>query len=1147
MFLGDNMFDHIKTHTQIHQTIKKTSQKVFFQSSTDPFNAYVIAADYQKKPTTIFVVTANLYEAQKYYDMLTQLLDEDQVLFYPVDQMLTTMMALGSPEFRSERLFTLRQLMNHKPFVVVTTYQGIIYRQLTPKDYINGVKKLVKNQDYNIAELTQFLVDSGYQRAYTVEKAGEFSVRGGIVDIYTLNNQYPYRLDFFGETLEQIKRFEVETQRSFDQVDFVELTPMYELFYTDDMKTKALLDIKAFFKSYDLSDKEQEKLTTDLDAIEQRSHLESLMLYISFFNPNQTSVLDFAKTYKLYAIDTKKMRMQVDQTHQDLYTYAMTMQGKAFLDIPFSIDFETQIAKTTVEISNYGLEGQKEEDTLGVIETPKYQGNLELLVFDLKQYENTHSVYICLENQGAFNDVKDFLNDQKMTFNETLGKSKGIYLIQAPLIGSFEDTQTKSLYLGIETIFNKRIKKAIKYRSVINQSTKIRHIEDLNTGDFVVHYEYGIGQYMGLKTMDLSGSKKDYLYIIYANEEALYVPMDQIDMVLKYSNYEGMHPKLSKLGGKQWTKTKASAKARIKDLSDRLIKLYAMRQESLGYAFEKDNNLQKQFDSDFIYQTTKDQEKAIIETKFDMESDKPMDRLICGDVGFGKTEVALRAAFKATLSAKQVLYLVPTTVLARQHYYLFKERFEKYGGNVALLSRFIKPKKQRETLEKLRKGYIDVVIGTHRLLSADVKFKDLGLLIIDEEQRFGVEHKERIKEIKVNVDALTLSATPIPRTLQMAMMGLKDLSMIETPPLNRYPVQTYVVEYQQALIKEAIMREIARGGQVFYLFNYVTGIESMVNKIKTLVPEARVAYAHGKMQRDALEDVLTDFIEHEYDVLVSTTIIETGVDIPNTNTLIIHDADKLGLSQLYQIRGRVGRSDKIAYAYLLYDPRKNINDEARKRLSAIKDFTALGSGYKIAMRDLSIRGAGDVLGQEQSGFIDSIGIELYMKLLEEAITGKSFEKPKETQIDEAYAARHVDPTYIETDAARIEIHKRIAQLNRLEEVNLLKLELEDRYGQLDVDLLLYMYEKLFKKLTSKLGVHKTIKEAYQVSIQLTEDASNKIDGQWLFKLSGQFKAPIKLSYLKGAIQITMVIKDQVEHWLYLYDQFLDQLIYEHKC
>jgi transcription-repair coupling factor (superfamily II helicase) len=755
----------------------------------------------------------------------------------------------------------------------------------------------------------------------------------------------------------------------------------------------------------------------------------------------------------------------------------------------------------------------------------------------------TYRIFICIKQQAYKDELTEFLDRKHVNYNFKLSEEPGVHIIDLASFGAFQMKYDKVWILDESQLFTYRTRPAIRYRSVLNQASKIRRVEDLTPGDFVVHYDYGIGQYMGLKTMELSGEKRDYLHIIYLNEEALYVPMDQIDMVLKYSSHDGMHPKLSKLGGKQWSKTKAQVRMRIKDLSDRLIALYAQRQQSIGIKYAEDNEMQRQFERDFMYETTSDQQRAIVDTKHDMQMERPMDRLICGDVGFGKTEVALRAAFKAVLNQKQVLYLVPTTVLARQHYYTFKERFEKYGANVALLSRFVTPKKQKETIENLKKGFVDVVIGTHRLLSGDVKFKDLGLLIIDEEQRFGVEHKEKIREIKVNVDTLTLSATPIPRTLQMSMMGLKDLSMIETPPRNRYPVQTYVVERQEALVKEAIMREISRGGQVFYLFNKVQGIEGMVHRLEKLVPEAKIAHAHGKMNRDQLENVLSDFIDHRFDVLVSTTIIETGVDIPNTNTLIIHDADQLGLSQLYQIRGRVGRSDRIAYAYLLYDQHKNMNDEAKKRLSAIQDFTALGSGFKIAMRDLSIRGAGDILGSEQSGFIDSVGIELYMKLLEEAVTGVSLERPKDTQIDEVYAARHVDPDYVSQDSVRIEIHKRIAELNHIKDVEDLKSELTDRFGELDADLLLYMYEKLFKKLSSKIGAHKTIVESNQVTLVLTMEASQKIDGKKLFEKANAFTSMVRLGYLKGHVHITLVTKHENNHWLYLFDLFLDDFIY----
>ncbi len=1137
------MIDFLKMKTNMIKIINKTSKTMFFKSSTDTYNAYLASLDYLEKKKTVFIITPNLYEAQKYYDQVSQIVDADDVLFYPADQTLTNIMALGSPEFKSERLYTLKQLMTKKPFIVVTTLQGICQRQLAPKDYINSVKVLQKNESYNLQDLVQYLIYSGYSRAYTVEKPGEFSVRGHILDLYTLNHDQPYRLDFFDDILDQIKIFDVETQRSFAEIEKIEITPMNELFYTDEMKTEALSEINIFFKDRNLSDREQEKLEQDLESIEMRTKIDGLSIYIPFFNHEETTVLDFSKNKKIYMIDVHKMHINEQAISDDLNTYAITMNGSHFLSIPFRIPFERELKLEHIEIDNYGMNSPENAIDLGVLSANNYQGNLALLELDIKDVIHSYHVIFCVSTQHYYDEISQFFKDKKIEYKSEIGETPGVYLLNQSSYGSFLSREDKILLLDEAQLFSYKVRPAIRYRSVLNQSTKIRRIEDLTVGDFVVHYDYGIGRYVGLKTMELSKEKRDYLHIIYANKEALYVPMDQIDMVLKFSSHDGIHPKLSKLGGKQWTKTKASVRMRIKDLSDRLISLYAQRQQSVGFSYAKDNEMQIVFERDFTYETTRDQQKAIVDTKFDMENERPMDRLICGDVGFGKTEVALRAAFKAVLNTKQVLYLVPTTVLARQHYYTFKERFEKYGANVALLSRFVTQKKQKELLEKLKKGYIDVVIGTHRLLSGDVRFKDLGLLIIDEEQRFGVEHKEKIREFKVNVDTLTLSATPIPRTLQMSMMGLKDVSMIETPPLNRYPVQTYVVERQEALIKEAIKRELARGGQIFYLFNRVQGIEGMVHKLQKLVPEARVAYAHGKMNKNQLENTLSDFIDHSYDILVSTTIIETGVDIPNTNTLIIHDADKLGLSQLYQIRGRVGRSDRIAYAYLLYEAYRNINDEAKKRLTAIQDFTALGSGFKIAMRDLSIRGAGDILGSEQSGFIDSVGLELYMKLLEEAITGVSLDRPKETTIDEIYAPRHVDPEYVSQDSVRIEIHKRISELNRIKDVEDFKIELTDRFGALDADLLLYMYEKLFKKFSSIIGVHKTIVESNQVTLVLSIDASAKTDGKKLFDKANSSKIQVRLAYLKGHIHIIMVTKHKKEHWLYLFDLFLDDLIY----
>ncbi len=1138
------MIDLLKLDAKLLKELNQKKKTVYLKSSTDVYNCYLISKRYQEEKETIFVVTANLYEAQKYYDTLSNINDPDDVLFYPADETLTSMMALGSPEFKSERLYTLKQLMTEEAFIVVTTMQGVSQRQLKPQDYKNSAKHIYKEQTYNLSDLTQFLVYSGYQNTFTVEKPGEFSVRGNILDVFPLNTEHPYRLDFFDDLLEQIKIFKVEDQRSFSEIEHIEIAPIHELFYTDQMKDQAIKKIVKHFDAFDLSEREQEKLNSDMEHIDLRQKLDGLSLYIPFFNQEETTLLDFSKSYEMYMIDVAKMEVNQDHIKDDLDTYATTMNGQAFLSIKYRLDLKEILKHRHIEIDNYGFNQEKGID-LNVSEVNNYQSNLQLFYSDMIDLVGKYSIYLCVKTTHYLEELKAFLIQKQIPFERKIGSDKKVYVLDISSYGSFISHDEKIMVVDESELFTYKIRKAIRYRSVLSQSTKIRHVDDLSVGDYVVHYDYGIGQYVGLKTMELSSEKRDYLHIIYANDEALYVPMDQIDMVLKYSSYEGHKPKLSKLGGKTWSKTKANVRMRIKDLSDRLIKLYATRDHAVGHQFPKDNEMMEAFERDFKYETTKDQYKAIIETKHDMEQPRPMDRLICGDVGFGKTEVALRAAFKAVLNQKQVLYLVPTTVLARQHYYTFKERFDKYGGNVALLSRFVTQKQQSQIIEKLAKGYVDVVIGTHRLLSGDVKYKDLGLLIIDEEQRFGVEHKEKIREIKNNVDTLTLSATPIPRTLQMSLMGLKDLSMIETPPLNRYPVQTYVVERQDALIKEAITREIARGGQVFYLFNQVKGIEGMVKRLQKLIPNAKINYAHGKMNREGLESVISDFIDHQFDILVSTTIIETGVDIPNTNTLIIHDADKLGLSQLYQIRGRVGRSDRIAYAYLLYEPHKNINDEAKKRLSAIEDFTELGSGYKIALRDLSIRGAGDILGAEQSGFIDSVGIELYMKLLEEAVTGESIEKPKSTQIDEVYAPRHVDPEYISQDSARIEIHKRISELNSISDVEDLKLELVDRFGDLDADLLLYMYEKLYKKLSSKIGAHKTIVDLYQTTLVLTMEASQKIDGKKLFEKAESFKqGKVRLSYLKGHVHIQLVTKNLKQHWLYVFDQFLETYIYQ---
>lgn len=1137
------IFNTLYNYYKNSEVIK--ASKGDFKHTNASYIQLMTAIRFVQSDKHLFIVLPNLYEAQKYYDAISLILGDEKVLFYPTDQLLTSMMALGSPEFKNERLYTLRQLLkNEHKFVVVTTQEGILKRQLKPKDYYNSVLQIKSGSYHHLEDLTRKLVYNGYQFNYTVERPGEFSVRGSIVDIFTFDHKDPYRLDFFGDEIESIKTFDVLTQKSISKVDYLDLSPLHELFFTDKQKEYATNEIRIHFSKFNLSEKEELKYQTDLEHLGERKKLDSLLMYISFFNNDKTTILDFASGYELILVDASKMKMNDETTQFDLNTYNETMGGNNFSTLEFKMPFDYMMDKYHLSFEIFQNADPKFKD-LGVFDVESFHGILQQLLMFIEEYKK-FNIIISLKNKVSFERLKDFFDENKVKYDTDDLNQTSIQIVNEELITNYIDISSNLVVLSEDVIFSTKQRTKIRYRSVINQAIKIRDASELQTGDYVVHYDFGIGQYNGLKTMSLSGDKRDYLHIIYANNEALYVPTDQIELVLKYRNYDELAPKLSNLSGKQWSKTKASVRKRIKDLSDRLLNLYAKRNQAIGYAFSMDNELLDQFENDFMYEETPDQKKAISLVKSDMESSRPMDRLIAGDVGFGKTEVALRAAFKAVTDAKQVAYLVPTTVLARQHYYTFKERFEKYGGNVALLSRFVSKKEQTETLEKLKKGFIDVVIGTHRLLSEDVKFNDLGLFIIDEEQRFGVEHKEKIKEIKVNVDTLTLSATPIPRTLQMAMYGLKDLSMIETPPLNRYPVQTYVVERQDALIKEAIDRELARGGQVFYLFNYVERIESVVAKLQKLVPNAKIAYAHGKMTKNKLEDVLSAFIEKEFDILVSTTIIETGVDIPNTNTLIIHDADKLGLAQLYQLRGRVGRSDRIAYAYLMFDGYKNMNDEAKKRLSVIEDFTDLGSGFKIALRDLSIRGAGDMLGQEQSGFIDSVGMELYMKLLDEVMKGIETDMPKKEIPDQVFASRHIPTEYINNDPVRIEIHKKIAQLDSLAELESLKLELIDRFGEIDIDVLTYMYEKLYKKLGSRIGIEKTIRSTDAIKMIISLDASIKIDPNILLKAASESKTRVSLGDVRGHIEITMIIRNHTEHWLYLASELLELYLKEVK-
>ncbi|MFL6517302.1 MAG: transcription-repair coupling factor, partial [Bacillus sp. (in: firmicutes)] len=771
-----------------------------------------------------------------------------------------------------------------------------------------------------------------------------------------------------------------------------------------------------------------------------------------------------------------------------------------------------------------------------------FHGQMHLLKAEVDRWKKSnYSILFLGPDEERVKKLERVLEDYEISSSVTTGDQQllpgRVQIMQGNLQTGFELSIQKIAVITEEELFNKRVKKSTN-RQKLSNAERIKSYSELKIGDYVVHVNHGIGKYLGIETLVINGIHKDYLHIRYQGTDKLYVPVEQIDLVMKYVGSEGKEPKIYKLGGTDWKKVKKKVQSSVEDIADDLIKLYAEREAAVGYAYSPDGDMQREFETSFAYQETDDQLRSIHEIKKDMERPRPMDRLLCGDVGYGKTEVAIRAAFKAIADGKQVALLVPTTILAQQHHETLRERFQDFPINIGLLSRFRSKKQQTETIKGLKAGTIDIVVGTHRLLSKEIVYRDLGLLIIDEEQRFGVTHKEKIKKLKTNVDVLTLTATPIPRTLHMSMLGVRDLSVIETPPENRFPVQTYVMEYNGSLVREAIEREMARDGQVYFLYNKVEDIERKAEEITMLVPDARVACAHGQMTENELEAVMIGFLAGEFDVLVSTTIIETGVDIPNVNTLIVFDADRMGLSQLYQLRGRVGRSNRVAYAYFTYRKDKVLTEVAEKRLQAIKEFTELGSGFKIAMRDLSIRGAGNLLGAQQHGFIDSVGFDLYSQMLKEAIEERKLNigvpgavVKKAVEIDLEIDA-YIPDTYIKDGHQKIEMYKRFRGAETLEDIEELEAEMLDRFGEYP-DEVSCLFQIAEMKVYSLLNGVEQIKQAKQeVTILVNEQVTNTIDGTKIFKIGSEFGRNVSLGMEGQRLKIVIKVKEyKTSQWL----------------
>ena len=1055
----------------------------------------------------ILVVASELYEANLLFEYLSKY--TDKVLFFPMDDFLTSEAISVSPEFKAERIDTLNKLINDDKYIVVTNLMGYLRYLPLPSLWKDSNVNISVNCDYDRDSLLNKLYNMGYIRDVLVNETGNIGVRGYVIDIFPIMEENPVRIEFWGDTVTSIKYFDVDTQRSISEIDNICIYPFTEFLLND----------------------------YSIDFINSQKYLANYGSVASIYDYINDGICFFSD-YNLI-----------------LNSYSTLVDTIMDYDANYSADIKTNymnsftdiVIKHSVYIMNFDNVVNKSVKSLkfSINNIENYDNNYEKLKSDLLNYvKNNKTVIICVLDKNMASRISNYLEIDDIIYTDECNIIDGkINLIIKSIPRGF----IYGNYIVISDVDIFSLGNTVKkYKSKFKTGTRTSNILDINKGDFVVHEMFGIGIYDGLVTIPKNGMKKDYLKIIYADNDILYIPVENIDRISKFSGKDGVGVKLNSLSNDNWQKKKGKVKAKLESIADDLLKVSADRELKVGFAFKKDDENQKMFDSGFVYTETPDQIKAINDIKREMESSKPMDMLLCGDVGYGKTEVAFRAMFKAVDSGKQVAYLCPTTILSNQQYTSCIERFKDFPVRIELLNRFVDKSRQKKIIDDLEKGLVDIVFGTHRLLSNDVKYKDLGLLVIDEEQRFGVTHKEKIKQYKSTVDVLTLSATPIPRTLQMSMSGVRSLSLIETAPQERYPIQTYVLEENNLVIKDAIYKELSRNGQTFILYNNVNNIETKVNEFRSLVPEAKIDYAHGQMNKVTLENKMNNFINNKFNVLVCTTIIETGIDIPNVNTLIILDADRFGLSQLYQIRGRIGRSNKIGYAYLMYGKNKFLTDTAIKRLDVIREFTELGSGFKIAMRDLSIRGAGDILGREQSGFIDSIGIELYLKMLNEAVRKSKGEKiieedTKKNDKPLIEVSTHISDSYISDVELKILIHKKINEVKDETTLNDIRDELSDRFGKISEEMEIYMYEEWFEKIAKSLGINKVVTMKNNIDIELPCELSSKIDGERLFNDAYSISKMFRFLYKDSSIHIILDTIKLEKHFLIYLIELLEKI------
>ena len=1126
-----------KKFQELTKQISKTGP-IAISGLIDVEKLHVLAGIFNETKRPMVLVTYNEIQARKLYQDLKKLIK--QTYFFPKKEITSYDYVAQSKEIEYKRIDVLNKMYLAKkqkePIIIVTTIEAVMQKMVAKDTLYQNVIDFEVGKTYLLDEIKEKLVGLGYERSDLIENKGQFSIRGGIVDV-GLSEKIGVRIEFWGDEVDSIRFFQISSQRSTEMLKEITIFPAHELIVQD--LSEAVKNIQ---------EKYPEEIE-DIELIKNGDYISKINKYFNEFYENQASFLDYMSDEYLLLLDEKsKINQRESNIIEDNNKLIASLVEKEKF-VPEAIE---NISKFEYNFEEKQIIYLEQNDSIKNIqkyyfetrEINFYNLQLDLLLADIVTYQkNKKKVVLLAGNEISAKKLCNILKENQINYKyeqEAENVKPGEIIVTIGGFSSgFENYDLNLIVISLQNNFEEPVKRKKKLSSTFKDSEKIV-FADLKPGDIVVHQTHGIGQFIGVNTITADGVTKDYIKIKYRNDDILYVPTNSLDSVRKYiGGGDNSSPRLNKLGGKEWSATTSKVKKNLEAVAKDLIELYAKRQKIKGFSFSPDTPWQKQFEDSFPYTETDDQLRCIQDVKKDMEKPQPMDRLLCGDVGYGKTEVAIRAAFKAVMDQKQVAYLVPTTILANQQYEEFKTRMQEFAINVELLNRFKTKKEQDEIIKKLKLGEVDVIVGTHRLLSEDVNFKDLGLLIIDEEHRFGVKDKEKIKKLRTNIDVLTMTATPIPRTLHMSIVGVRDMSVIYEPPHNRKPVQTYVLEYDQEVITEAITKEIERGGQVFYLFNQVEGIEKKANEISMLVPEAKVGFAHGKMSGRELEEIMESFINHEINVLVCTTILESGIDIPNANTIIVENADRLGLAQLYQIRGRVGRSDKQAYAYITYKRDKLLSEVADKRLKAIKEFTEFGSGFKIAMRDLEIRGAGSMLGEMQHGHMEKVGYDTYCKLLDEVIKemqGIEVVEEQDVQIDLAVSS-YIPDNFIENSSQKIEIYQNIALCRTEEELQNVIDEVIDRYGRLPKELENLIDIARIKQLARKANILKIAQKENGIVFYFVKE---KIKPEMVNALITKYPMLVKFS---NAVEpyVTLRIKEN-ENIIEKVKEFLNTVI-----